>query len=102
MKQPGNLRASLNHYAFIPEKSKQLADFAKKKLSIPVMGWGGRRSFGSHCYDSAKALSDRALGGVIEECGHWVFEEKTDFICGELDRFWAANREGSRGSSPET
>jgi pimeloyl-ACP methyl ester carboxylesterase len=88
MKQPGNLRASLNHYAFISEKAAQLAEFAKKKLPIPIMGWGGRRSFGSHCFDSAKALSDRAEGGVIEECGHWVFEEKTGFICEQLGQFW--------------
>jgi pimeloyl-ACP methyl ester carboxylesterase len=88
MKQPGNLRASLNHYAFIPEKSAQLAEFAKKKLTIPVMGWGGRSSFGAHCHDSAKALSDCAEGGVIEECGHWVFEEKASFICEQLERFW--------------
>jgi pimeloyl-ACP methyl ester carboxylesterase len=88
MKQPGNLRASLNHYAFIPEKSAQLAEFAKKKLAIPVMGWGGCRSFGNHCHDSAMALSDCAEGGVIEECGHWVFEEKTSFICEQLARFW--------------
>lgn len=88
MKQPGNLRASLNHYAFIPEKSAQLAEFAKRKLSIPVMGWGGRSSFGNHCHDSAKSLSDCAEGGVIEDCGHWVFEEKTSFICEQLARFW--------------
>jgi pimeloyl-ACP methyl ester carboxylesterase len=88
MRQPGNLRASLNHYAFISEKSAQLAEFTKRKLAIPVMGWGGRRSFGSHCYDSAKALSDHAAGGVIDECGHWVFEERTDFICKQLEQFW--------------
>jgi pimeloyl-ACP methyl ester carboxylesterase len=89
MKQPGNLRASLNHYGFIPEKSAQLAEFAKKKLAIPVMGWGGQSSFGPHCYDSARALSDRAEGGVIEECGHWVFEERPRFICDQLGQFWA-------------
>ena len=48
MKQPGNLRASLNHYGFIPEKSAQLAEFAKNKLTIPVMAWGGRSSSASH------------------------------------------------------
>src|SRR3954452_4192242 len=88
MKQPGNLRASLNHYAFIDEKAAQLAEFAKTKLPIPAMGWGGRRSFGTHCFDSARALSERAEGGVIEECGHWVFEEKADFICDQLGQFW--------------
>jgi pimeloyl-ACP methyl ester carboxylesterase len=29
-----------------------------------------------------------AEGGVIEECGHWVFEEKPDFICERLASFW--------------
>lgn len=89
MKRPGNLRASLNHYAWLEEKSAQLAAFAKTKLPIPMMAWGGRLSFAAHCIDSAHALSDRAEGGVIEECGHWVFEEKADFILGECARFWS-------------
>lgn len=89
MKQPGNLRASLNHYGFIPEKSEQLAEFAKQQLSIPMLAWAGRRSFGEHCIDSARSLSPDARGGVIEDCGHWVFEEQPDFILKECDDFWA-------------
>jgi len=90
MRQPGNLRASLNHYGFIPEKSAQLADFAKRQLGIPMLAWAGRRSFGEHCIQSARALSPLARGGVIEECGHWVFEEQPDFIVGECEKFWAS------------
>ncbi len=89
MKQPGNLRASLNHYAWLSEKAAQLAEFAKEKLHIPMMAWGGRLSFAEHCIDSARSLSDRAQGGVIEDCGHWVFEEKADFIIDECARFWS-------------
>src|SRR3954447_16735827 len=37
---------------------------------------GGRSSFASHCIDSARSMAPHAEGGVIEECGHWVFEEK--------------------------
>ena len=40
---------------------------------------------------SAKAIATKAQGGVIEQCGHWVFQERTDFICDELDHFWAKN-----------
>jgi pimeloyl-ACP methyl ester carboxylesterase len=61
------------------------------RLTVPMMAWGGRSSFGSHCIDSAKAIATKAQGGVIEQCGHWVFQERTDFICDELDRFWAGN-----------
>jgi pimeloyl-ACP methyl ester carboxylesterase len=41
---------------------------------------------------SASALNSyiaaSAKGGVIEQCSHWVFEEKTDFIVQELRGFW--------------
>jgi pimeloyl-ACP methyl ester carboxylesterase len=43
---------------------------------------------GSHCFDRAKAIAASAKGGVVEQCGHWVFEEKTDFIVQELRGFW--------------
>ena len=88
MKQPGNLRASLNHYGYIPQMAEQTAELAKQKLRVPMLGYGGVRSLGSHCFDCANAISINASGGVIEECGHWVFEEKTEFICDELKAFW--------------
>jgi len=89
MSQPGNLRASLNHYGFIPQMIEQTAELAKAKLKIPMLAYGGAVSFGSHCFDSAKAIAEKADGGVIPECGHWVFDEKTDIITKELARFWA-------------
>jgi len=88
MRQPGNLRASLNHYGYIPQMAEQTADLTRNKLTLPMLAWGGIRSFGSHCIDCAKAISVAAEGGIIEECGHWVFEEKTDFICEQLADFW--------------
>lgn len=92
MRQPGNLRASLNHYGYIPQMAEQTRELARKKLTVPMLAWAGRASFGDHCYDSARALAVAAKGGVIEQCGHWVFEEKADFICEELGRFWLENR----------
>ena len=91
MRQPGNLRASLNHYGYIPQMAKQTGELARTKLRVPMLAWGGRASFGEHCINSAKAIAASVKGGVIEECGHWVFEEKAEFICGELAGFWAAN-----------
>ena len=91
MKQPGNLRASLNHYGYIPQMADQTAQLTKNKLSVPMLAWGGSASFGNHCHSSAMAIADSASGGVIENCGHWVFEEKTDFICNQLGDFWGVN-----------
>lgn len=91
MRQPGNLRASLNLYGYIPQMTEETRELTAKKLEVPMMAWGGRSSFGSHCIDSAKAIAREARGGVIEQCGHWVFQEQTDFICQQLDRFWTEN-----------
>jgi pimeloyl-ACP methyl ester carboxylesterase len=73
MRQPGNLRASLNHYGYIPQMAEQTKELTRSKLTAPMLAWGGRRSFGDHCINSAKAIATSADGGVIEECGHWVF-----------------------------
>ena len=89
MRQPGNLRASLNHYGYIPQMAKQTSEWALSKLTTPMMAWGGRRSFAEQSFECAKFLSRSPCGGVIEDCGHWVFEEKPDFICEELRAFWA-------------
>ena len=91
MSQPGNLRASLNLYGYIPQMAEQTHQLTADKLTVPMMAWGGRASFGSHCIDSAKAIATTTHGGVIERCGHWVFHEATDFIVDELDRFWLAH-----------
>lgn len=88
MRQPGNLRASLNHYGYIPQMAEQTAQLTKEKLRIPVMAWGGEVSFGDHCFTSAKHVAEDAKGGIIERCGHWVFEERPDFISTQLHAFW--------------
>lgn len=91
MCQPGNLRASLNHYGYIPQMAEQTRELTREKLDVPMLAWAGRASFGDHCFDCAKAISVSATGGVIEECGHWVFEEKAGFINEQLGEFWAAH-----------
>lgn len=88
MKQPGNLRASLNHYGSIPEMAEQTARLTQAKLDIPMLAFGGEASFGDHCYRCAQHICPSATGGVIPECGHWVFEEKPDFISDALKTFW--------------
>jgi pimeloyl-ACP methyl ester carboxylesterase len=88
MRQPGNLRASLNFYGYVPQMAEQTRELTRSKLTVPMLAWGGGRSFGDHCFDCAKAIANSAEGGVIEECGHWVFEEKTDFIVDQLSQFW--------------
>jgi pimeloyl-ACP methyl ester carboxylesterase len=66
-------------------------ELTRNKLNVPMLAWGGRRSFGDHCFESANAIATKAQGGVVEECGHWVFEENPDFIVQQLSEFWSRN-----------
>src|SRR5262245_2555363 len=91
MRQPGSLRASLNHYGYIPQMAAQTAELTKETLTVPMLAWGGRVSFSNHCPNCAKAIANSADGGIIEECGHWVFEEQHDFIRLQLSSFWEQN-----------
>jgi pimeloyl-ACP methyl ester carboxylesterase len=68
--------------------AEQTRELARTKLPVPMLGWAGQAPFGSDCFDCAKAIAASAKGGVVEQCGHWVFEEKTDFIVQELRGFW--------------
>ncbi|MEH2513310.1 pimeloyl-ACP methyl ester carboxylesterase [Nitrobacteraceae bacterium AZCC 1564] len=88
MRQPGTLRASLNHYGYIPQMAEQTKELTRNKLNVPMLAWAGETSFSDHCINSAKAIATSAEGGVIEGCGHWVFEEKPDFIIDQLSKFW--------------
>lgn len=88
MRQPGTLRGSLNHYGYIPQMAEQTKELTRNKLTVPMLAWAGEVSFGDHCINSAKAIANTAEGGVIEGCGHWVFEEKPDFIIDQLSKFW--------------
>jgi pimeloyl-ACP methyl ester carboxylesterase len=89
LRQPGNLRGSLNLYGYIPQMAEQTKELTRSKVSVPMLAWGGERSFGDHCINSAKAIAGSADGGVIDRYGHWVFEERPDFIVGELSQFWS-------------
>jgi hypothetical protein len=49
--------------------AEQTTELVKNKLTVPMMAWGGKVSFGSHCYYCVRVISTSVRGGVIEECG---------------------------------
>jgi hypothetical protein len=67
--QPGSLRGSLNHYGAIPQMAAQAAELTKTPLSVPMLAWGGRASFGEHCFASAKAIAVSAEGASSRSAG---------------------------------
>lgn len=70
----GGLRLEL--YRAFYEDAADNAEFAKHKLTIPVLAVGGAQSIRELCASSMAAVAENVEGVVIPECGHWVPEER--------------------------
>ena len=88
---PGGMRAGFEYYRAIPIGAEQLKEYSKVKLPMPVLALGGEYSFGSAVLDSMKSLAIDVHGGIVPLSGHWVAEERPDFLTQQLFRFFGNN-----------
>jgi pimeloyl-ACP methyl ester carboxylesterase len=86
---PGGLRAGFEYYRAIFVDVEHNIENAKTKLKMPVLALGGERGFGELTIKSMQQLAENVSGGVIERCGHWIPEERPDYLAGELLKFLA-------------
>ncbi len=86
---PGALRAGFAHYRAFPETARQVADWSRTKLKMPVLALGGELSLGEITKKLYEAVADDVQGGVIPRCGHWVAEERPDYLIDQLLAFFA-------------
>lgn len=89
MQQAGALRAGLEYYKSYFTSAAQNADHAKNPLTIPVSAWGGEACLGALPRECLELAATEVQGGVIDRCGHWVGEERPQFIVDHLLDFFA-------------
>ena len=85
---PGALRAGFEYYRAIFTDIDHNKENAKTKLKMPVMAYGGERGFRNAPLHSMKELAENVRGGMIERCGHWIAEERPDFLIEQLLAFF--------------
>ncbi|WP_218036155.1 alpha/beta fold hydrolase [Sphingobium sp. 15-1] len=71
---PGGLRLEL--YRSFYQDAEDFREFAKNKLTIPVLAVGGQQSIRELCAGSMRMVAENVEGVVIPRCGHWVPEER--------------------------
>jgi haloacetate dehalogenase len=85
---PGSIRAGFQYYATgLREDTVNLKN-ATQKLTIPVIAWGGAallRDIVPHW----KTVAENVTGGMVEECGHFIPEEKPQFVIEKALEFFA-------------
>lgn len=87
---PGALRGGLDYYRTFPQDAIANQEFAKVKLTMPVLGIGGAGSFGPIIGDHLKQVADNVRAVQIEGAGHWVAEEQPDATAEALLKFLPA------------
>ena len=85
---PGGMRAGFEYYRAFPITLEQNREHANVKLPMPVLALGGEFSFGSAALTSMKSLATDVRGGIVPFSGHWIPEERPDFLIKELTTFF--------------
>lgn len=91
-RQPGAMRAGFNLYrAEFQDAANNAAMLKEGKLEMPVLCLAGAdgRGRGLIAFQSWQRVAKNVRGGVIEECGHWVPEEKPDWAAAQILDFFA-------------
>lgn len=89
--QPGAMTAGFNYYRAVPEDIAFTVAFraAGRMLEMPILVYGGdpnSRGRGMTALESWARVATRVTGGVAENCGHWIPEERPDFVADVVRR----------------
>ena len=90
-RQPGAMRSGFNFYrAMQQDVVDNEAFLAAGKLQMPVLCYGGAsgRGRGMLAIESWRRVAQDVRGGVAEGCGHWIPEERPDWVVQQLLAFF--------------
>ena len=83
------MRAGFEYYRAFPIDEEQNREFSKVKLQIPVLALGREYSFGGAALESMRLLATNVSGGIVPFSGHWIAEERPEFLLKELAKFFS-------------
>lgn len=89
---PGALRAGFEYYRAFPEDVRQNREYAKTKLQMPVLALGGETSLKDFPLRQLQAVASDVRGSVIERCGHWIPDERPDYLTQQLLAFFSEEK----------
>jgi pimeloyl-ACP methyl ester carboxylesterase len=88
---PGGLRAGFAYSRTRPEAAERLKELTgDAKLEMPVMGLGGALTLRDMVSKAFEQVAVDVRGGAIPDCGHWIPDERPEWLAEELRGFFAA------------
>jgi pimeloyl-ACP methyl ester carboxylesterase len=83
------LRAGFEYYRAFTTNAKQFQEYAKQKLSIPVLGLGGANGGAGWPFFSLAQVAEHPAGGIIPQCGHYIAEEQPGELLRQPSNFFS-------------
>jgi pimeloyl-ACP methyl ester carboxylesterase len=74
--RPGRMHAGWQYFISFQQTAKDFAVLAQTKLNMPVLTIGGSKANGEVLGQQAKIVAKNPTAVVLQNCGHWVLEEK--------------------------
>lgn len=93
--QPGAMTAGFNYYRAVPQDIAAITAWRTVggRLAMPILAYGGdpaTRGRGLTAMESWARVASTVTGGVAEGCGHWIPEERPDFVADVVRRHFVA------------
>ncbi len=86
--QHGAIATWLAHYRAFPQDIQDNAEFAKTKLTMPILTIGGEETLGDWAYKVMSVAAESVRGVLVKDCGHWIPEERPDELLQYLTTFF--------------
>ena len=85
--QPGAMRAGFEVFRNFEQDAKDFAEFAQRKLSMPMLVLTGEKASGAFLIEQARLVDTNVEGVVIKDKGHWLMEEAPQQVIPHLVAF---------------
>ena len=85
--QPGAMRAGFEVFRSFEQDAKDFAEFAQRKLTIPMLVLTGEKASGEFLIEQARLVDANVDGVVIKGKGHWLMEEAPEEVIPRLVAF---------------
>ncbi len=96
---PGGMRAGFEYYRAFPEDLVQNMNYSKTKLAMPVLALGttfttftGGNITTNYTLNGMKALSQNVRGIQVPNSGHFIPEERPNYVISQLSHFFSEGK----------
>lgn len=85
--RPGRMAAGFAYFVSFLDTAVEFSNFAKTRLTIPLLSVGGDKSLGAALGDQARIIANDATIVVVNNAGHWLMEEQPEETMTALTQF---------------